>query len=64
MLTWYSLAAPADPPDPPAPVTVPVLNPAHIVVPFTGVAMPNVGATGNAATGHVTIVAGPVELQP
>ena len=64
MLSWYSLTAPADPPDPPVPVTVPVLNPAHIVVPLTGVAVPNVGATGNDATGHVTIVTGPVPLHP
>jgi len=64
ILTRYSLAAPADPPDPPVPVTVPVLKPAQMVVPLAGEAVPSVGATGVVATGHVTMVVGPVALQP
>ena len=53
-----------DPPDPPVPLTVPVLKPAQIVVPVDGLAVPRVGATGTAETGHVTIMVGPVALQP
>jgi hypothetical protein len=64
MLNWYSLAAPADPPDPPVPVTVPVLYPAHIVVPFAGVAVPNVGDTGNDPTVQVLMVLHVVFVHP
>jgi hypothetical protein len=64
ILTWYSLAAPVDPPEPPAPVTVPVLNPAHIVVPLAGEAALNVGATGVEPNAHVHIVLHAVVVHP
>jgi hypothetical protein len=41
-----------------------VLNPAHIVLEFAGLAMLKTGATGDVDTGHVTIVTGPVAVQP
>jgi hypothetical protein len=40
------LADPVEPPDPPVPVTVPVLNPAQIVVPSTGDAELSIGEIG------------------
>ena len=64
MLYWYSSAAPVDPPDPDAPVTVPVLKPAQIVLPLAGLAELNAGAVGVDATGQVTMVVGPVALHP
>ena len=56
MLYWYSSAAPVDPPDPAAPVTVPVLKPAQIVLPLAGLAELNAGAVGVDATVQVLIV--------
>jgi hypothetical protein len=56
MLTRYSSAAPEEPPEPGNPVTVPVLNPAQIVVPSDGDADPNVGAMVIEPTVHVQIV--------
>jgi hypothetical protein len=53
-----------DPPDPPAPVTVPVLKPAQIVLPFTGVAVPSVGATGVVPIVQVQIVLQAEVVQP
>jgi len=64
MLYWYSLAAPVDPPDPPVPVTVPVLNPAQTILPSPGLAVPRVGAVGAEATVHVQIVLHEELLQP
>ena len=64
MLNWYSLAAPVDPPEPPVAVTVPVLYPAHIVVPFAGVAVPNVGATGVVPNVQVLMVFHEVFVHP
>ena len=64
MLYWYSSAAPVDPPDPAAPVTVPVLKPAQIVLPLAGLAELKAGAVGVVATGQVTMVVGPVALHP
>ena len=64
ILTWNSSAAPPEPPVPALAVTVPVLKPAQIVPPVAGFAILSVGATGLAATGHDTIVTGPVPLQP
>jgi hypothetical protein len=46
MLYWYSFAAPDEPPEPPVPVTVPVLKPAQIMLAFTGEAILSVGAIG------------------
>ena len=40
------MTAPLEPPEPPVPVTVPVLKPAHIVEPFAGVDEPSVGDVG------------------
>ena len=40
------MVAPAEPPDPPAPVIVPELYAAQTVVPFAGEATPSVGAIG------------------
>ena len=45
-LTWYSSTAPVDPPDPPVPVTAPVLNPAQRVTPLGIVDELNAGAKG------------------
>ena len=56
MLTWYSSAAPVEPPDPAAPVTVPVLKPSHIVLPSAGLAADNVGAVGCEATVQLATV--------
>jgi len=53
MLKRYSSAAPVEPPDPAAPVTVPVLKPAQIVLPLAGVAELNAGAVGVEATVQV-----------
>ena len=64
MLYWYSSAAPVEPPDPAVPVTVPSLYPAQMVLPLAGVAELNAGAVGVEATAQVTMVFGPVELQP
>ena len=47
---WYASEAPVPPPLPAVPVTVPVLKPAHITEPSTGLATLNVGATGWAFT--------------
>jgi len=56
MLKRYSSAAPLEPPDPAAPVTVPVLKPAQIVLPLAGVAELNAGAVGVEATVQVEMV--------
>ena len=56
MLTWYSSAAPVEPPEPAAPVTVPVLKPTHIVLPSAGDATLRVGAVGVEATVQLLIV--------
>ena len=56
MLYWYSSAAPVDPPEPPAPVTVPVLKPAQIVLPLAGLAELKAGAVGVDATVQVLMV--------
>ena len=56
MLYWYSSAAPLEPPDPAAPVTVPVLKPAQIVLPFAGVAELNAGSVGVDPTVQVEMV--------
>ncbi|MCX6934495.1 MAG: hypothetical protein NTZ29_17705, partial [Verrucomicrobia bacterium] len=64
MLYWYSSAAPVGPPDPAAPVTIPVLNPAQMVLPLAGEATPSVGATGVDPTVHVLIVLHAVLEQP
>ena len=64
MLYWYSSAAPVEPPVPAAPVTTPVLKPAQMVLPLTGVAELNAGDVGVEATVQVTMVVGPVGLQP
>jgi hypothetical protein len=47
---------PVEPPEPPVPVTVPVLNPAQIVVPSAGVAELSVGALGVEPIVQVQIV--------
>ena len=64
MLKRYSSAAPVEPPVPAAPVIVPVLKPAQMVLPLTGVAELNAGAVGVEATGQVTMVVGPVAAHP
>ena len=64
MLTWYSLAAPVEPPEPPVPVTVPVLKPAQTVLPSAGMALPSVGATGVEATVQVLRVLQAEAIQP
>jgi hypothetical protein len=64
MLTLYSSAAPVDPPEPADPVTVPVLNPAQMVAPSAGVAVPNVGGTGADPTIHVQMVVQDVAEHP
>ena len=46
MLTRYSLVAPVLPPEPPVPVTVPVLKPAQTTVLLIGDAELRVGAVG------------------
>ena len=56
MLYWYSSAAPVEPPVPAAPVTVPVLKPAQMVLPSTGDATLNAGAVGVDATVQVEMV--------
>ena len=56
MLSRYSSAAPVEPPEPAAPVTVPVLKPAQIVLPLAGDAELNVGAVGVEATVQLLIV--------
>ena len=56
MLKRYSSAAPVEPPDPAAPVTVPVLKPAQIVLPLAGLAELNAGAVGVVATVQVEMV--------
>ena len=56
MLYRYSSAAPVEPPEPAAPVTVPVLKSAHIVLPLAGDAELNVGAVGVEATVQLLIV--------
>jgi hypothetical protein len=56
MLTWYSSADPVEPPVPAAPVTDPKLYPAHIVLPFAGVAELSAGDTVTVPTVHVLIV--------
>ena len=56
MLYWYSSAAPVEPPDPAAPVTVPVLKPAQIVLPSTGDATLNAGDIGVEATVQVEML--------
>ena len=56
MLTWYSFAAPLEPPEPPVPATVPELKSAQIILPLAGDAVPNVGAVGVEATVQVLIV--------
>ena len=50
------MAEPVEPPEPPVPVTVPVLKPAQIVVPFAGDAELSVGAIGVEPIGQVQIV--------
>ena len=42
------MAAPLEPPEPPVPVTVPVLNPGQMTDPLEGLAVPKAGATGAA----------------
>ena len=64
MLYWYSFAAPVDPPEPPVPVTVPVLKPAQIVLPFAGLAVFSVGAVGVEPIVQVQIVLHAELLQP
>ena len=56
MLYWYSSAAPVEPPVPAAPVTVPVLKPAQIMLPLSGLAALNAGAVGVDATVQVEMV--------
>jgi len=56
MLYWYSSAAPVEPPDPAAPVTVPVLKPVHIMLPLSGLAVLNAGAVGVEAMVQVEMV--------
>ena len=56
ILYWYSLAAPVEPPEPPVPVTVPVLNPAQMVLSSAGDAELSVGAVGVDAIVQVQIV--------
>ena len=56
MLKRYSSAAPLEPPDPAAPVTVPVLKPVHIMLPLSGLAALNAGAVGVEATVQVVMV--------
>ena len=56
MLKRYSSADPVEPPDPAAPVTVPVLKPAQIVLPLAGLAELNAGAVGVEATVQVHMV--------
>jgi hypothetical protein len=63
MLYSYRSAAPAEPPDP-AVIVALGLYPAHIAVVLAGVAVFKVGFTVAAFTGQVTIVVGPVALQP
>jgi hypothetical protein len=64
ILTWYSFEAPDEPPEPPVPVTVPVLKLAQIVDPSAGVAKPRVGETGATASVQVLIVVHTVGVQP
>ena len=64
MLYWYSSAAPVDPPEPAAPVTVPVLKPAQILLPLAGLAELKAGAVGVDATGQVLIVLHAEALHP
>ena len=56
ILNWYSSAAPVEPPEPAAPVTVPVLKPEQIIVPVAGDAALNAGAAGVDAIVQVLIV--------
>ena len=56
MLYWYSSTAPVEPPEPEAPVTVPVLKPAQIVVVVTGDAALRAGAVGVEPTVQVQMV--------
>ena len=63
MLYSYKSAEPFDPPEPTVIVAL-GLNPAQIVVPLAGLAVFNVGLTVAVETGQVTIVVGPVALQP
>ena len=56
MLYWYSSTAPVEPPVPAAPVTVPVLKPAQIMLPLSGLAALNAGAVGVEATVQVEMV--------
>ena len=64
MLNWYSSDAPVEPPEPALPVTVPVLNPAQTVEPFTGVAVFRVGAVGVPPKVHVHMVLQALLLHP
>ena len=56
MLYWNSSAEPVEPPEPAVALTVPVLKPAQIVVPFTGDAELSIAAVGVVETGQVQIV--------
>ncbi len=64
MLYWYSSAAPLEPPEPDVIVTVPVLNPAHTVLPEAGVAVFKAGDVKDPDKVQVLTVLQPVVVQP